>query len=99
MEEIDLSAARDRTPITSTLANKVATIHAIAVPGQASLHHAPGGQPWPIVQGKEYEPCPPEADGIFVTNTAASGFMLLGISFEVGAVIVRGGDESLSRTG
>lgn len=99
VEAIDLSAGRDRTPIISTLANKVATVHAIQVPGAASLHFGQGGQPWPIVQGKEYEPCPPESDGIFVTNVAASGFMLLGISFEVGAVLVRGGDESLTRTG
>ena len=99
IESIDLSAARDRTPIESTFANKVATVHAISVPGACSLHFGQGGQPWPIVQGKEYEPCPPEDDGIFVSNVAAAGRLLLGITFEAGSVVVRGNDEAGTRAG
>lgn len=46
-------------------------------------------------RGKSYEPCPDETDGIFVSNIAASGFMILGISYKTGSIIVRGGNETI----
>jgi len=94
IEAIDLSAPRDRTPIIATLASPVEAVHVIFAPGPASLHFGQGGQPWPIVQGKSYEPCPPETDGIFVSNIAAAGFLLLAISFASGPVKVRGQSET-----
>lgn len=99
IDAIDLSTAKEKTPIQSTLAAEVAGVYIVAAPGPASIHFGGGGQPWPVVQGKYYKCCPPERDGIFVTNTRASGFMLVAVVFASGAIEVLGQDEAAVAAG
>lgn len=99
VESLDLSAARDRTPIASTLANPVATVYAAILPGQMSVHFGQGGQAIPMVQGKQYRPCPGEKDGVFFSNVASSGSALVVITYETGSISIEGQDESLTRSG
>lgn len=94
IDAIDLSVAVERSPIKSAAAAQVAGVYIVSAPGPASLHFGQGGQPVPVVQGKYYKCCPPETDGIFVTCTVASGFMLVLVTYEGGAIEVEGQDET-----
>lgn len=91
---VDLSSPKEKTPIVSTLASPVVGVYIISAPGPATLHFGQGGQPWPVVQGKYYKFCPPETDGIFVTNTVAAGFLSVAVTYEKGSVEVIGQDET-----
>lgn len=93
---LDLSKVRDREPIPATLSNPVATVNAQLVPGAAYIHFGQGGEQLRIVQGKDYRPCPAETDGVFVTNVASSGFLVLAVTYAGGAIEVNGQDESQS---
>lgn len=95
VEDIDVSVAREKTPITSSLAAEVYGVYVAILPGVASLHFGQGGQPIPVVQGKYYKcPCQPERDGIFVTNAAAAGHMLVMVAYSAGPIEVSGQDET-----
>lgn len=94
IDALDLSAAKERTPIPSSLGQQVYGVYVISAPGPASLHFGQGGQPWPVVQGKFYRCCPAETDGIFVSNTLAAGFLLIAVVYVGGAVEVSGQDET-----
>lgn len=78
---IDLSQPRDRTVIDGTQAAPVDAVYVAALPAPVSLHFG-GGQPIPLEQGKSYEPCPSERNGVFLTNIAAGGLLVLIVSFE-----------------
>ena len=86
VEQLDLSVPRAAKAIDSTLANPVGAVYVISLDAAAQIHFGQGGQPWDLEQGKSYEPCPAEMNGIFVTNAAAGGFAKLAISFETGQV-------------
>lgn len=86
VESLDLAQGRTRTAIDSTLANPVGAVYCIALPAAAQIHFGQGGQEWDLEQGKSYEPCPAESNGIFITNLPAGGRLKLGISFETGQV-------------
>jgi len=93
---LDLSVARDRVGIPVTLAARIATVNAQVVPGAASIHFGQGGEPIRLIQGKDYRPCPPESDGIFVSNVASSGLLILTVTFEGGAIEINGDDETVA---
>lgn len=93
---LDLSTARDRFPIPVAAANRVATVNAQLVPNAASIHFGQGGEAIRLVQGKDYRPCPPEQDGVFISNVVSSGFLVLMLTFDGGSIEIDGNDESLS---
>lgn len=64
------------------------------VPAAASVHFGASGEPIRLVQGKEYRPCPGETDGVFISNVASSGQLVLIISYEGGLIEIEGSDES-----
>ncbi len=85
IETVDLSVPHDKFQIVSTSAAKVATVYVITLPAPASIHFG-GGQPWDLEQGKNYAPCPPETDSIYISNLAGAGFLKLAITFEKGEI-------------
>lgn len=93
---LDLSVARDRAVIPATQANPVATVNAQLVPNAASIHFGQGGEPLRLVQGKDYRPCPPETDGVFISNVASSGFLILAVTYADGSILIYGQDESVA---
>ncbi len=80
----DLSVARTQMPIDGTVQNPVDAVYVIALPAAVSLHFGVSGSPWPAEAGKSYEPCPPERDGIAISNVAAGGLLVLGIGYAIG---------------
>lgn len=94
---LDLSVGRDRTPVLpATQAGAVATVNAQLVPNAAQIHFGQGGEPLRLIQGKDYRLCPSETDGVFISNVASSGFLVLSVSYEGGAIEINGQDESQS---
>lgn len=87
IEQLDLSQPRAAKAIDSTLANPVGSVYVIALPAAAQIHYGQGGQPWDLEQGKCYQLCPPETNGIFISNITAGGFLKLGITFDTGQVV------------
>lgn len=87
IEALDLTTPRAAAKIDSTLANPVGAVYVIALPAAAQVHFGQGGQPWDLEQGKTYELCPAETNGIFISNAASAGLLKLGISFETGEVV------------
>lgn len=85
IETVDLSVVHDKFQIISTAAAKVASVYVITLAAPASIHFG-GGQPWDLEQGKDYEPCPPETDSIYISNPAGAGVLKLAITFEQGAI-------------
>jgi hypothetical protein len=86
-EVLDLSTVRNQASILSTLGAKVATVYVQQLDSPAQIHFG-GGQPWILEQGKDYRPCPPERDGIQITNALGGGLLILGITFDAGEVPV-----------
>lgn len=89
IEQFDLSVARDRMPIPSTVGANVATVYCRKLPSPASLHYG-NNQAWELEQGKDYRPCPAEHDGISLSNPVGAGTLVLvitidGASVEVGS--------------
>ena len=93
--DFDLSVARDKQEIPRTRANAVATVNVLRLPvgAIASIHFSNGGNAIPLLnQGMEFEPCPPERDGVYFTNPVGGGTVTLLISYDPGALIA--GKES-----
>lgn len=84
VEQLDLSTPRSQAAITSTLGARVESVYVVSLPAPAQLSFGAGGNLIDLEQGKSYEACPAETDGIFVTNTLAAGLLSLLISFEQG---------------
>lgn len=84
VENVDLTVAHERLPLVSTLANPVGSVRCVKLPSAAFIHFGQGGQPWPL-EVLTYKPCPPERDGIFITNAPGGGTLVLGIGFDTGA--------------
>ncbi len=89
VEQLDLTAARTVAGITSTLGGRVAAVYVLSLPAAVFLHFGANGNGIPLEQGKSYEPCPAETDGIFLTNVAAAGTLRLLISYDQGEVSVQ----------
>lgn len=83
----DLATLRDRDLITQTVNNRVATVAVLQLPAGAavSLHFGSGGEAIPLLnQGIEFTPCPPEETGVYLTNAAGAGTLILLVSFGSG---------------
>ncbi len=89
---LPLDTPRDTpTELDGTRNRPIATVQAAQVPAGsvAALHFGPGTDPWPIAnQGLQWKPCPMERGGLFVTNLAGGGEIVLMVTFGGGAVEV-----------
>lgn len=85
----DLATVRDRELIQSTRNNAVATVAIVQLPAGAgvSIHFGQGGNGIPLLnQGMEFQPCPPERDGVYLSNPAGAGNLVLLVSYEGGRI-------------
>ena len=80
-----MSVARDGSvPLQGTLGVLIDAVYVATLPTPLSLRFG-SGQLWDVEQGKSYEPCPSERNGIFAANPAGGGTSTLMISIEEGA--------------
>lgn len=87
--QFDLATIRDKEVINTTRNNPVATVSVIQLPAGAgvSIHFGQGGQAWPLLnQGAMFEPCPPERDGVYLSNPAGAGTLILAVTYEGGRI-------------
>lgn len=85
--DLDLSVARERIVIDSTVNAPVGFITIITLPAGADvgIHMGTGGKRWPLKnQGQFFKICPPIRTGIYVSNPVGGGTLQLGISFDNG---------------
>lgn len=85
VEPVELNQPRESVPIVSTLGQLIASVYVVELPAPASIHFG-NGQAWPLEQGKAYNPCPAEKDGIRISNPVGAGTLVLAISMEQGEV-------------
>lgn len=88
LREFDLAVVRDKIAIYDR-AIPIATVAVIQLPAGAStaLRFGQGNDDIPLLnQGMEFKPCPPERDGVYLTNPAGAGILKLLVSFEEGEV-------------
>lgn len=88
IREFDLAAARDKALIYDRQV-PVATVSVIQLPAGAvvSLRFGQGSDDVPLLnQGMEFKPCPPERDGVYLSNPVGGGIVKLLVSFEEGEV-------------
>lgn len=95
---LDLSAAHKQTVLAGTVGAVVNSVYVVALPSAASIHFG-GGQAWDLEQGKSYEPCPAELEGIAISNPLGAGLLVLALGFGEGGVHVRAASSSLSLPG
>lgn len=84
IETLDLSVARNRVGIGATYANPVNGVTVMQLPAGVAitLHLGHGHVGYPILQeGQTFEPDPPHTDGVFITNAAGVGVLILDVSF------------------
>lgn len=82
--DFDLATPRTKEPVGTTRGNPVATVVVIALPAGADVdvHFGQGGQPWPLLnQGMQFKLCPPERNGVLLTNVIGGGILTLGVSY------------------
>lgn len=88
----DLSVVRSKELVTQTRNNEVATVNVVQLPNGAavSIAFGSGGEDIPLLaQGAEFELCPAEKEGLFITNPAGAGTLVLMVSFAEATVQVQ----------
>jgi hypothetical protein len=85
IESLDLGTVREKFALVPTLGGRVGAVYCAQLDAPAFVHFG-SGPAWPLEQGKTYPPCPPETDGIQISNPLGAGTLVLGISYDQGEI-------------
>jgi hypothetical protein len=84
--DLNLATQRDQEVISGTQGALVATVRCTNLPAAAQLSFGQGGAKWDLEAFVDYRPCPPERNGIYITNLPAGGTLTLMVTMAEGEV-------------